>query len=80
MPAGPEFQTIITFTLMTLKLNKEIYPKKTIFKAIRAYKNLANFKLKERGKHFIVSGTAKLKDKELLRKEFLNFVLGSIKQ
>jgi hypothetical protein len=41
---------------------------------------LADFKLKERERYFIVSGTAKLKDKELLKKEFLNFVLGSIKR
>lgn len=65
---------------MILKLNKEIYSQKVVFRAIKAYKNLANFKLSEKGRYFIVSGTTKLQNEELLKNEFLNFVLANIKQ
>lgn len=65
---------------MILKLNKEIYSQKGVFKAIKAYKNLANFKLSEKRKYFIVSGTTKLENRERLKNEFLNFVLANIKQ
>lgn len=65
---------------MILKLNKEIYSQKAVFRAIKAYKNLANFKLNKKGKYFTVNGTTKLENKELLKNEFLNFVLANIKR
>lgn len=65
---------------MILKLNKEIYSQKAVFRAIKAYKNLAKFKLSKKRKYFTVSGTTKSENKELLKNEFLNFVLANIKQ
>jgi len=65
---------------MTLKLNKEIYPQKVIRRAIDSYKKIANFKLKEEKKYFLVSGKIEKNNEELIRNEFLNFVLGLIRQ
>ena len=65
---------------MTLKLNKEIYPKKVIQRAIGFYKEIANFKLKEEKKYFWVSGKIEKNNEELIKNEFLNFVLGIIRQ
>ena len=64
---------------MILKLNKDIYPKKAIQKAIRFYKKIVSFQLKEEGNYFLVTGKIEKDNEELVRNEFLNFVLGIIR-
>lgn len=65
---------------MILKLNKEIYPKKAVQKAVSFYKKVANFKLKEGRSYFLVSGNIEKNNEGLVKNEFLNFVLGIIRQ
>lgn len=64
---------------MILKLNKDIYPKKAIQKAVRFYKKIVSFQLKEEGNYFLVTGKIEKDNEELVRNEFLNFVLGIIR-
>ena len=64
---------------MTIKLNKEIYPKKSVLKAVNAYKKIVNFNLKIKNKYFLISGKTEEKNRELIKDEFLNFILGIIK-
>ncbi len=65
---------------MILKLNKELYPKKSILKTIKGYEKIADFKLKEEKKYFLISGKIEKENEDLIKNEFLNFVLGVIKQ
>jgi len=65
---------------MILKLNKEIYTHKAIQKAIGFYKKIADFKLKEEKKYFLVSGKVEKNNKELIKNEFLNLVLQFIRK
>ncbi|MDD5065807.1 MAG: HxsD-like protein [bacterium] len=65
---------------MIIKLNKEIYPVKAVRKAVHFYRKIAAFKLKEEGGYLLVSGKPEKEDEELVRDEFLNFVLGIIRQ
>jgi len=65
---------------MILKLNKEIYPKKAVQKAVSFYKKVIIFRLKEEKGYFSVSGNIEKNNEELVKNEFLNFVLGIIRQ
>jgi len=65
---------------MILKLNKEIYPKKAVQKAVGFYKKVVNLKLKEGRGYFLISGNIEKNNEELVKNEFLNFVLGIIRQ
>ncbi|MBN1898319.1 MAG: HxsD-like protein [Spirochaetes bacterium] len=65
---------------MIFKLNKEIYPKKAIRRSINFYKKIAKFKLKETKNYYIISGKVEKEKEELIMNEFVNFVLGIIRQ
>lgn len=65
---------------MILKLNKEIYPVKAVQKAVSFYKQVANFKLKNSQNYILVSAKIDKNNEELVKNEFLNFVLGIIRQ
>jgi hypothetical protein len=65
---------------MILKLNKEIYPQKAVQKAVRFYKQVTNFKLKNSRNYILVSASVDKNNAELIKNEFLNFVLGIIRQ
>jgi len=65
---------------MILKLNKEIYPEKALKRAIKFYGKVADFRLKEQKDYFLVSGYLEKEDAELVKNEFLNFVLEVIRQ
>ncbi|MBU1078319.1 MAG: HxsD-like protein [Spirochaetes bacterium] len=65
---------------MILKLNKEIYPRKTIQKSIGLYKKIVNLTLKEEKKYFLVSGKIEKENEELVKNEFLNYILSIIRQ
>jgi hypothetical protein len=65
---------------MILKLNKEIYPQKAVQKAVSFYKQVTNFKLKNSRNYILVSASVDKNNAELIKNEFLNFVLGIIRQ
>jgi hypothetical protein len=65
---------------MILKLNKEIYPIKAVQKAVGFYKQVAKFRLKNSQNYILVSAKIDKNNEELVKNEFLNFVLGIIRQ
>jgi hypothetical protein len=66
---------------MIINFNKSIYPLKAIKKTIQAYKNLAKFKVAEKGKYFLIELTDIKKEVEsIIKDEFCNYVLSQVKQ
>ena len=65
---------------MIFKLNKELYPKQSIIKAIKAYKEIADFEVSQEGSYYLVVSQIDSAEEELIRDEFLNFVLSCINQ
>jgi len=66
---------------MTISFKKSIYPVKAIKKTAQAYKNLAKFKIIEKGDYFVTELTDIKKDVEnIIKDEFCNYVLSQIKQ
>ncbi|KKP35523.1 MAG: hypothetical protein UR23_C0027G0002 [Candidatus Roizmanbacteria bacterium GW2011_GWA2_32_13] len=66
---------------MTINFNKSIYPLKAIKKTVQAYKDLAKFKIIEKGGYFITELIDIKKDVEsVIKDEFCNYVLSQVKQ
>lgn len=65
---------------MTLKLNKEIYPLKAVTKAMGLYRGIVKLHLKKSGTYYFLSGSVDKESEELVKNEFLNFVLGLVRQ
>lgn len=65
---------------MTLKLNREIYPAKAVKKAIGLYRGIVKLHVKKSGPYFFLSGSTDKENEELVKNEFLNFVLGLVRQ
>lgn len=66
---------------MTISFNKSIYPLKAIKRTVQAYKNLAKFKIVEKGEYFMTELTDIKKEVEsVIKDEFCNYVLSQIKQ
>ena len=66
---------------MIISFNKSIYPLKAIKKTIQAYKNLAKFKIIEKGSYFITELTDIKKEVEnIIKDEFCNYVLSQVKE
>lgn len=66
--------------ILKLSLNKEIYPEKAVKRAVKLYEKAVNFNLSDNKKYFLLSGKVEKTNAELVKNEFLNFVLGVIKQ
>jgi len=66
---------------MTLNFNKKFYNLKTIEKAIKAYRRLADFKVEENKNRIKVRIRNMDKEiKEILSDEFYNYVLAEMKK
>ncbi|NCO88958.1 hypothetical protein GW881_03505 [Candidatus Roizmanbacteria bacterium] len=66
---------------MTISFNKNIYSLKAIKKTIQAYKNLAKFKVAEKGSYFKIELTDIKKEIEtIIEDEFCNYVLSQVKE
>ena len=66
---------------MTISFNKNIYSLKAIKKTIQAYKNLAKFKVAEKGSYFKIELTDIEKEIEtIIEDEFCNYVLSQVKE
>lgn len=62
--------------MKTINFNKKIYAEKAVRQAVKAFASLANFKISENKKYFIVKiGGADRNDENALAGEFSNFVL-----
>jgi len=79
-PLGKEVQKKIKI-FMTISFNKNIYSLKAIKKTIQAYKNLAKFKVAEKGSYFKIELTDIKKEIEtIIEDEFCNYVLSQVKE
>lgn len=74
---------------MTINFNKNIYPLIAIKKTVKAYKDLAKFKIiypersrrTEKNKYILVELTDIKKEvKSIIKDEFCNYVLSQVKQ
>ena len=64
---------------MTVNFNKKIYPQKVIKKAVKDYKELAEFEMKiEKGYFRLKIKNINPAIKSLFKDEFANYVLGII--
>ncbi len=66
---------------MLLRFNKKIYPKLAIKKAVKDYRDLANFKVEQNKNYFLVK-IRKIKPelKDVFQDEFSNYVLSLMKK
>jgi len=65
---------------MSIRFNKKIYNLKAVRSAIRAYKGLAKFNVKNQKKYIVVSLSNIDKDvQSVIKDEFCNYVLSAIK-
>jgi hypothetical protein len=65
---------------MIIKLNKKIYPLRTIKKSVKAFSKLADFKIKQNKDYFLIQiQNIKNQSTEKCKDEFLNYVLYMIK-
>ncbi len=66
--------------MIEINFNKKIYSKTAIKLAIRAYKNLADFKIKEESEHTsVVISNIDGGIKNIIKDEFCNYVLYSVR-
>jgi hypothetical protein len=64
-----------------INFNKKIYPLRAVKLAIKEYRNLANFSLRQKGNYIIVELKDIDKDVvEIIKDEFCNYVLFKSKQ
>ncbi len=65
---------------MTVILSKNFYKLSAIKKAINAYRGLANFKIKDNGKNYmVVLDKINPEAKEMIEDEFSNYILAVMK-
>jgi len=65
---------------MTIRFNRKIYKKKAIQSAIKDYKHLADFSIKQDSNYFKVELKNIDKDvEEIIKDEFSNYVLSRVK-
>ena len=64
----------------SIKLTKSFYDKKAILVAINAFREIAQFELKEDNEYFYCLIHKSIYDNELTINEFSNYILGTMNQ